>query len=72
MEARELVEKVKNKQVNDDGVLQRGEEHLEDMDLNNAEYVFLYDRALKIMMQYRINRLTKNEAGRTIFEETQK
>jgi len=43
MEAHGLVEKVKNKQVNDDGVIQWCEENLENIDLNNAEHVFLYD-----------------------------
>lgn len=62
MEAHELVEKVKNKQVNDDEVIQWCEENLENINLNNAEHVFLYDRAIKIMMQCRINRLTDSEA----------
>lgn len=43
MDAHELVEKVKNKQVNDDGVIQWCEENLENIDLNNAEDEFVYD-----------------------------
>lgn len=62
MDAKELVKDIKNKQANDDEVIEWCEQHVENIDFDNSDDVEIYDRAIRIMMQCRINRLTENEA----------
>ncbi len=62
MDAHELAEKIRNKQGTYDELLQWCEETVDNIDLNNPDFQYLYDRAIRFMMQGRINNLSENEA----------
>lgn len=62
MDAHELAEKLRNKQGTYDELLQWCEETVDNMDLNNPDYQYLYDRAIRFMMQGRITNLSEKEA----------
>lgn len=62
MDTKEFMENIKSKQANDDEIIKWCEENIDDIDLANRDNVEIYDKAIKIMMQRRINRLTENEA----------
>lgn len=62
MDAHEFAEKLRNKQGTYDELLKWCEETVDNMDLNNPDYQYLYDRAIRYMMQGRITQLTEKEA----------
>lgn len=62
MDAHELAEKLRNKQGTYDELLQWCEETVDNMDLNNPDCQYLYDRAIRFMMQGRITNLSEKEA----------
>ena len=62
MNAHELAEKIRNKQGTYDELLKWCEKTVDNMDLNDPDYQYLYDRAISFMMQSRILNLTEKEA----------
>lgn len=62
MDTNEIAQKIRNKQGNYEELLKWCEEHIDKIDLNDKNQQFLYDYAMKFMMQSRINHLDEKEA----------